>query len=127
MIYQNYRRSIKSYISKNIHNINAKEINIYLQENDYVILFFTSANDSSNDEKCEDLLNDKKVKDFRQYMIYLDRDKKKNIEYLEDTFDIDINDDMILLIEDGILVNYINLKECNINEFSQLMKGDLND
>ena len=118
LIYQNYRKSIKSYVSKNIHNINAKEMSIYMQENDYVILFVTSSKNTENDEK---------VKDFSQYMIYLDRDKKKNTSYVEETFDIKVNDDMILLIEDGKLVNYVNLKECNINEFSQLMKGDMND
>ena len=127
LIYQNYRKSIKSYVSKNIHNINAKEMSIYMQENDYVILFVTSSKNTENDEKCEELLSDKKVKDFSQYMIYLDRDKKKNTSYVEETFDIKVNDDMILLIEDGKLVNYVNLKECNINEFSQLMKGDMND
>lgn len=127
LIYQNYRKSHKSYLSKNIQNINVKELDIYLQENDYVIIFVTSEKDNEHDTEYENLVKDLTENDIKQYTVYLNRDKKENINYFKDTYNVSIENDMAFLIEDGKIKRRIKLKDYNMNEINNLLKGDFSD
>lgn len=127
LIYQNYGKSKKSYLSKNIQNISSKEMDIYFQENDYVIVFITSEKDNEHDEEYEKMVKDLTENDIKQYVVYVNRDKKDNIDYFEEKYNISIKNDMILLIEDGKVKRRAILKEYNINEISNLLKGDFSD
>ena len=128
LIYQNYRRNIKSYMSKNIQKVNAKELDIYLQENDYAIMYVAYGNDDSHDEESEELLKELNDIEIKKYMIFVDRRDKDNVKYIKDKFNKSVEDsDMMLLIEDGSLVKSVKLENYNISELLVLLNGDLDD
>ena len=127
LIYQNYKNNIKSYVSKNIQNINGKELNFYFQENDYVIAYVGSSSDNSHDDEASKLVEELKNKEFIQYMVFIDKDNKDNAKYIKDKFNLSFGGDYVMLIEDGKLINYVRLSNYNIYEFMQLLKGDFDD
>lgn len=111
-IYKNYQTKKTSYLSRNIINVNAAEIENYCQENGLVIVYVADKYDIENDKQEKKLLNNLENLDLKKYFVYLSADDTKNTTYLKNKYSIEYNDKrIILLIEDNKLIDKLEYED----------------
>lgn len=111
-IYKNYQTKKTSYLSRNIINVNAAEIENYCQENGLVIVYVADKYDIENDKQEKKLLNNLENLDLKKYFVYLSADDTKNTTYLKNKYNIEYNDKrIILLIEDNKLIDKLEYED----------------
>lgn len=111
-IYKNYQTKKTSYLSRNIINVNAAEIENYCQENGLVIVYVADKYDIENDKQEKKLLNNLENLDLKKYFVYLSADDTKNTTYLKNKYNIEYNDKrIILLVEDNKLIDKLEYED----------------
>lgn len=115
IVYKTYNKKEESYISKNVTIVDFKELENYLQENSFAILYVDDIYNLDDNEMQKELLLELINHNLNNNIIFLNNNKN-NSSKMKEKYNIVINNKKIILIfEDNSLVNAINIDNNAIN------------
>lgn len=111
-IYDNYNKNRKSYMSKNVLNINSKDMNNLLLENNILFVYVDSASNIKDDDNEKNILDKIGQYDLKKYLVFYNNKEKDNIKYFLDKYKVNIKKQkMLIVFEDGNLTKSIILSD----------------